>query len=79
MSNKTSELGDESVDPFEPLLYNLFIANSSRLDQARLADILGVDLQQLLLATSIALRLGFATKLTVGSSIAVDEQGKLNK
>lgn len=77
MSNKTSEAGDQSVDPFEPLLYNLFIANSSRLDQARLADILGVDLQQLLLATSIAIRLGFATKLSAGSSGAVDELGEV--
>eukprot|EP00878_Enallax_costatus_P018277 GHUV01019234.1.p1 GENE.GHUV01019234.1~~GHUV01019234.1.p1 ORF type:complete len:436 (+),score=146.98 GHUV01019234.1:202-1509(+) len=67
VSNKTSEVGDESVDPFEPLLYNLFLANSSRLDQARLADILGVDLRQLLMATSIAIRLGFAAKVTAGA------------
>lgn len=77
VSNKTSEVGDESVDPFEPLLYNLFLANSSRLDQARLADILGVELHQLLLATSIAIRLGFATRLSPGSSGAVDELGEL--
>lgn len=30
MSNKTSEAGDTSVDPLEPLLYRLFLANSSR-------------------------------------------------
>jgi len=30
VSNKTSEAGDESVDPLEPLLYRLFLANSSR-------------------------------------------------
>lgn len=34
-----------------------------RLDQARLADILGTDLQQLQLATALAVRLGFATRL----------------
>ncbi|WIA36338.1 hypothetical protein OEZ86_007659 [Tetradesmus obliquus] len=68
VSNKTSEAGDESVDPFEPLLYSLFLANSSRLDQARLADILGVELRQLLLVTSLAIRLGFASKLSPGSS-----------
>lgn len=72
MSNKTSEVGDESVDPFEPLLYNLFLANSNRMDQARMADILGVELQQLLIATSIAIRLGFATRLSIGT----DEYGE---
>lgn len=73
MSNKTSEAGDESVDPFEPLLYSLFLANSSRLDQARLADILGVELQQLLLATSLAIRLGFATKISTAEDGSLGE------
>lgn len=39
-----------------------------RLDQARLADILGTNLGQLQLATSLAVRLGFATRLNLGSS-----------
>lgn len=63
MSNKTSEAGDESVDPLDPLLYSLFLANSSRLDQAQLSDILGVSREQLQLATALAVRLGFASKL----------------
>jgi hypothetical protein len=75
VSNKTSDAGDESVDPLEHLLYSLFLANSSRLDQARLADILGVELRQLLLVTSLAIRLGFASKLSPGSSSA-EEPGE---
>jgi hypothetical protein len=63
VSNKTSEAGDESVDPLDPLLYSLFLANSSRLDQAQLSDILGVSREQLQLATALAVRLGFASKL----------------
>lgn len=39
-----------------------------RLDQARLADILGTDLHQLQLATALAVRLGFATRLNPGST-----------
>lgn len=39
-----------------------------RLDQARLADILGTNLQQLQLATALAVRLGFATRLNPGST-----------
>eukprot|EP00775_Hariotina_reticulata_P005967 gene5967-6206_t len=68
VSNKTAEAGDDSVDPLEPLLYSLFLANSSRLDQAQLSEILGVSREQLHLATSLAVRLGFASKLGVGGS-----------
>ncbi|KAF8055757.1 Fam91a1 [Scenedesmus sp. PABB004] len=63
VSNRTSAAGDERVDPLEPLLYRLFLANSTRFDQARLADMLGAPLEQLLLATSLAIRLGFATRI----------------
>lgn len=66
VSNKTSEAGDESVDPLEPLLYSLLVANSARLDQGRLGDILGVSVQQLALATSVAVRLGFASRVGGG-------------
>ena len=64
MSNKTSEVGDASVDPLEALLYNVFVASSERLCVAELATILNVEPRELQAAMALACRLGFATRLS---------------
>lgn len=47
VSNKTSDQGDSSVDPYEALLYTVFVANSERMTVADVATILGVELSEL--------------------------------
>eukprot|EP00798_Chlamydomonas_sp_ICE-L_P005845 gene5845-6131_t len=64
VSNKTSDLGDNTVDPIESLLYAVFVASSERLKVSDLATILNADTKELQSAISIAVRLGFATRIT---------------
>ncbi|GIL62622.1 hypothetical protein Vafri_16817 [Volvox africanus] len=64
VSNKTTEAGDAAADPFESLLYSVFVANSERITVAELGQILGVNLEELKAAIGVASRLGFATRVT---------------
>ncbi|GLI62242.1 hypothetical protein VaNZ11_004837 [Volvox africanus] len=64
VSNKTTEVGDAAADPFESLLYSVFVANSERMTVAELGQILGVNLEELKAAIGVASRLGFATRVT---------------
>lgn len=64
VSNKTSDAGDSTVDPIESLLYAVFIANSERMHVSDLATILNVDIKEVKNALAIAVRLGFATRVS---------------
>lgn len=68
MSNRTAQAGDAAVDPLEPLLYKLFLASTTRLPMSDVAAMLGVPVAPLLRAASVAVRLGFAERLPLGSS-----------
>ncbi|GAX73682.1 hypothetical protein CEUSTIGMA_g1133.t1 [Chlamydomonas eustigma] len=62
VSNRTP-IVSEASDPLEPLLYSIFVASSENLRVSDLAQILGVGLQEVQMALSVAVRLGFATRI----------------
>ncbi|MEW5317390.1 MAG: hypothetical protein WDW38_008689 [Sanguina aurantia] len=63
VSNKTSDSSDSTADPVESLLYSCFVASSERLRVGDLAAILAVPLAELCATMSVAVRLGFATRI----------------
>lgn len=63
MSNKTTDSSDSTADPVESLLYSCFVASSERLRVADLAGILVVPISELCATMSVAVRLGFATRI----------------
>jgi hypothetical protein len=62
VSNKSTGTQNET-DPLESLLYKVFVAASDGVDVGELAGILGVSIESLLIAISIACRLEYCTKL----------------
>ena len=62
VSNRTSVKNIEA-DPMESLMYQIFVAASDRVTVSQLAEILSVDIEQLLIAVSVGCRLQFCRKL----------------
>jgi hypothetical protein len=66
VSNRTTAAGAADADPLEALMYQVFVAASERVSVGELAAVLGVELRALLVAASVACRLGFCRKLAAG-------------
>ncbi len=62
VSNRTPTQGD-AADPMEALLYSVFVASSESLRVTDLASVLNSSVKAVQTALSVAVRLGFATKL----------------
>ncbi|KAG1655890.1 hypothetical protein FOA52_006088 [Chlamydomonas sp. UWO 241] len=73
VSNRDAQTGN-AADPIEALLYKLFVASSEGLSVGDLAHILNVDTRDVQAALAIAVRLGFATRLTEAIGDARYEQ-----